>query len=93
MVIKNKEEKLVTIIDDINCGTLFKAKRTAKSRNKGGSEFGYYIKVDNKSANIDINNVRMFANYCLGLNVETGQLRVFHIYEECTPLRSEIILK
>lgn len=93
MIIKNKEEKLVTIINDINCGALFKTKRTAKSRNKGGSEFGYYIKVDNKSAKIDINNVRMFANYCLGLNVETGQLRVFHIYEECTPLGSEIILK
>lgn len=92
MVIKNKEEMPVTRIKDISCGALFKTKRTARSRNRG-SEFGYYIKVDNKSANIDINNVGIFGNYCLGLNVETGQLRVFYTYEECTPLRSEIILK
>lgn len=93
MVIKNKEEMPVTRIKDISCGTLFRTKRTAKSRNRGSEEFGYYIKVDNKAAYIDINNVRMLGNYCLGLNVETGQLRVFYTYEECTPLSSEIILK
>lgn len=87
MIIKENKVRLI-MVENILCGSMFKAKRNKTS------EYGYYIKIDHHSSDIDVNGKRIFENLCLGLNVETGQIKIFKNYQEVEPIKAEInILK
>lgn len=88
MIVRKEDKVRLVTVENIPCGTMFKAKRNRSS------EYGYYIKIDHHSSNIDVNGKRIIANLCLGLNVESGQIKVFQSSQEVEAIKAEVnILK
>lgn len=88
MIIREENKVRLVMVESILCGSMFKAKRNKTS------EYGYYIKINHHSSDIDVNGKRIFANLCLGLNVETGQIKIFKSYQEVEAIKAEVnILK
>lgn len=93
MKVKQTSQKTLKAIKDLTVGTPFLAPRTD---NKGD---GFYMKVDKNSGLIDIKRTicaevfKTDTQFCIAVNLETGQLRTFSPLFKVEPIDAEITVK